>query len=190
MVETEMLNRPDINNQEQALCEVEKRKTIEDVLADFDSSLHSALFENDDEEGDFDIECARRILVDEGLSLAETVEHCDLILRNLNITKNESLIDLVLAKRDSIEFTQIIKEFDTRHKAILEENTSSSEADELLESMRCNELRLRYLSAALKKAATQEQCLEILGRTCDCREHAYIRQLVNEKMATLPVVVR
>lgn len=189
MIEAKMLNRPDVNNQSETSQEAEKQRAIDKVFADYAKAFHDAVFTNEDDEMPFDIRCANEALVSEALPVVETVADCDRILSELN-SNDGNLSEKVWAKRDSIEFKQIIEKFDTRHKAILEETTSSSETDELLESMRCNELRLRYLCAALKKAATQQECLEVLGRTCDCREHAYIRQLVNEKMATLPVVVR
>jgi hypothetical protein len=191
MVEIETLGTKNINNQDQVIHEVETPRTIDDVVRDYESSFHSALFENDDEcETDFDIECARKTLVDEGLSVVKTISDCDRILSELNVIKNEGLINKVLAKRDSIEFAEIIHQFDARHKAVLEEDVSSDDDSEAVESIRCSELRLHYFSRALEKASTQQDCMEILGRTFDCPEHAYIRQLINEKMAGLPIDVR
>jgi hypothetical protein len=188
MIEAGILNGVSVNSQIEVNCETKAPKTIDDVLKSYDSSLHSALFENDDDEGDFDMECARETLVDEGLSVVKTVGDCDRISSELNIIKNESLLKRVWAKRDSLEFAALIKEFDTRHKKILEESTSSDEDSEALETDKCDQLRYLYFSEAVKLANSQKECQEILGRTSE--SHTYIRQLVNEKMATLPIESR
>lgn len=163
---------------------------MDKVFSDYDSRFHDALFRADDEDSSaIDMKCAREILVSEGLGVVKKPEDCDRILSELYNDNCKELRELVEKKKTALEFAQIISDFDKDHSAILGDN-SSDEDDEALQLINCNELRFHYLSAAIEKANTQQECLEVLGRTFDCPEQAYIRELVKEKMAALPISVR
>ena len=87
-------------------------------------------------------------------------------------------------------FGEIIIGFDERHSEILGRCKTCDEDDEALTQIECDDLRFRYFSVAVEKATTRDQYLEIYERTVDCPNHAYIRTLVEERMATLPISVR
>jgi hypothetical protein len=109
------------------------------------------------------------------------------MIENISHSPVEENHQNLLAEAD---FGQIISEFDRRHGGILKGNTSSDEDSESFVENECNSLRVCYLGVAIKKAKTQEECLEVLGRTVDCPEHAYVRNLVNDKMAGLSIAAR
>ena len=187
---TENISKISVESDHQGLPTNGEIKPIDKLFSDYDSRFHDALFRADDEDSSaIDMKCAREILVSEGLKIVEKPEDCDRILSELYNDNCEGLRELVEKKKTSLEFAQIISDFDKHHSAILGDN-SSDEDDEALQLINCNELRFRYLSVAIEKANTQEECLEVLGRTFDCPEQAYIRNLVKEKMATLPISIR
>jgi len=161
---------------------------MDELFIEYDKDCNEILFRGEDDEAAIGFDVARQELVSKGVSIAQTVKDCDRILSELNPERYPKLWEIVEKKKDSIEFGGIIEEFDTRHKAILEKNTSSCEDDEELERVRCNDLRMRYLTKAINKATTKEECLQVLDRTPE--KNTYIRGLVEEKMAMFPIETR
>ena len=187
---TENISKVSVESDHQVLATNSEPTPIEKVFSDYDSRFHDAQFRADDEDSSaIDMKCAREILVSEGLGVVEKPEDCDRILSELYNDNCKDLRELVEKKKTALEFAQIISDFDKHHSAILGDS-SSDEDDEALVQINCNNLRFRYLGAAIEKANTQQECLEVLGRTFDCPEQAYIRDLVKEKMENLPISVR
>lgn len=163
-------------------------RAIDQVFTKFDADFDAAVLDNEeDDELTFALRCVRDNFVSSGLAVAETVEDCDRISLKLG-SDAEGFKQQIQDKRDGFSFRDIMQEFHDKHQKIINKSKSSDEDDEALEKDCCDQLRLSSVREGLKVARNQEQLQILLGITLD--KDTYLRQLIEEKMALLPIEVR
>lgn len=166
--------------------ETAKSTPMDELMADYESACHEALFRSEDDEAPFDFDVARRELVDRGLSIVQSPADCDRILSQLD-SRYPGLQEQIYIKRDGFVFIEIVDQFHQKHEEILKEG-GLGKGDEILEGIMSDRLRLSCVVEGLKVARSVEQCQILLGITLDRNTH--LRQLIEEKMALFPIKIR